>query len=313
VPALKGKAKEISHRLPLIIRYNVLSVETCPELLSHPGPNGHSALSGVGLYFWPSFFNHDPRPNVSRYAVGDVMWFVANQDVAAGAELCISYLEHDVLCETPRRRNSMLTLNFKEEGRVNGGVTLDGEFDGPDCPVVDTDVQNELMAMNPFERLEAIDELMQQAAGETLPEGERQDDNGHDQMDAHGEAWFQCDLQNLRILKAITLEAMSSSEKALPLWMEALDFTESKMPPNDEASIVMRVQVALCCMNLNREEEAREHARAALKRHSLMFGEGVRRFRRRYRQEFRLNLRPGSGNTHGKSMEEILWPYEGSE
>ena len=313
VPELKNKSKEISQRLPLIIRYNVLSIETCPELLSHPGPNGHHPLSGVGLYFWPSYFNHDARPNVSRYAVGDVMWFVANQDVPVGAELCISYLEHDVLCETPQRRNMMLTLDFQEEEDANH-VIEDNDNDGPDAPVVDSDVQNELMAMNVFERLEAIDELMQQAAGEALPEGERNNDgNEEDQMDAHGEAWFQCDLQNLRILKAITFEAMSSSEKALPLWLEAVEFTETKMPPNDEASIVMRVQAALCCWNLRREEEARNHARVALHRHSLMFGGGVRRFRRRYRQEFRLNLRPNSDSWNGKSMEELLWPYENNE
>jgi hypothetical protein len=113
VPALIGKSKEISKRLPLIIRYNVLSIETCPELLSHPGQNGHHPLSGVGLYYWPSFFNHDSRPNVSRYAVGDIMWFVANQDVMAGQELCISYLEQDILCENSYRRNCMLTLDFK--------------------------------------------------------------------------------------------------------------------------------------------------------------------------------------------------------
>ena len=113
VPALMGKSKEISKRLPLIIRYNVLSIETCPELLSHPGQNGHHPLSGVGLYYWPSFFNHDSGPNVSRYAVGDIMWFVANQDIMAGNELCISYLEQDILCENAHRRNCMLTLDFK--------------------------------------------------------------------------------------------------------------------------------------------------------------------------------------------------------
>ena len=113
IPALAGKSKEISKRLPLIIRYNVLSIETCPELLSHPGGNGHHPLSGVGLYYWPSFFNHDSRPNISRYAVGDIMWFVANQDIPAGSELCISYLEQDVLCENSYRRNCMLTLDFK--------------------------------------------------------------------------------------------------------------------------------------------------------------------------------------------------------
>jgi hypothetical protein len=320
VPELMGKAKEISQRLPLIIRYNVLSIETCPELLSHPGPNGHAPLSGVGLYHWPSFFNHDARPNVSRYAVGDIMWFVANQNIVMGQELCISYLEHDVLCESPYRRNLMLTLDFKEDEDANrvmmGGIVpnTDVNGDGPEAPVVDSDVQNELMGMNPFERLEAIDQLMQQAAGEALPEGERENDlDDGDDMDAHGEAWFQCDLQNLRILKAITLEAMGSSTKALPIWEECVAFTETQMPPNDETSIVMRVQAALCSLSLKLEAIAREHASIALQRHHLMFGGGVRRFRRRFRQEFRLNLRPASTDIKGQSMEEFLWPYNNND
>ena len=75
---------------------------------------GFSSLSGVGLYHWPSFFNHSPRPNVSRYAIGDVMFFVTNQDVAQGHELCISYIEHDVLCEGAKRRNAMLSMNFND-------------------------------------------------------------------------------------------------------------------------------------------------------------------------------------------------------
>ena len=83
--------------------------------------------------------------------------------------------------------------------------------EGPSYPVVDIDVQNELMTMNPFERLEAIDELIQQAVGEALPDSE--DIEGEDdRMDAHGSAWFECDLQNLRILKAITLESSGQSD-----------------------------------------------------------------------------------------------------
>jgi hypothetical protein len=316
VSTLMGKSKEISRRLPLIVRYNVLSIETCPELLSHPGPNGHAPLSGVGLFYWPSFFNHDARPNVSRYAVGNITWFVVNQNIAVGQELCISYVEHDVLCESPHRRNLMLTLDFKEDEDVNrtqrGGFIPSTKVhdDGPDSPVVDSDVQNELMAINPFERLEAIDQLMQQAAGEALPEGERGNDLGNDDdMDAHGEAWFQCDLQNLRILKAITLEAMGLSAKALPIWDECVAFTETRMPPNDETSIVMRVQAALCSLSLKLEGVARQHASIALHRHNLMFGGGVRRFRRRFRHEFRLNLRPESTEMKGQSMEDFLWPY----
>mmetsp|Transcript_8856 Transcript_8856/g.18528 ORF Transcript_8856/g.18528 Transcript_8856/m.18528 type:complete len:478 (+) Transcript_8856:73-1506(+) len=306
VPVLKGKSKEISERLPLIIRYNVLSIETCPELLSHPGPNGHHSLSGVGLYYWPSFFNHDSRPNVSRYAVGDIMWFVANKNIAAGQELCLSYLEQDVLCENSYRRNCMLTLDFKEDEDPDLVLAAENDDGGPSYPVVDDDVQNELMAMNPFERLEAIDELMQQAVGETLPTEECvvEDD---DRMDANGSAWFQCDLQNLRILKAITLEGSGQSEKALQMWEECVEFTDTKMPPNDENSIVMRVQAAMCAINLNKESLARNHAAIALQKHNLMFGGGVRRFRRRYRQDFRLNLRLNSGH---ESFEATLWPYE---
>ena len=185
-------------------------------------------------------------------------------------------------------------------------MTSEEDDQGPSYPVVDSDVQNELMGMNPFERLDAIDELIQQAVGESLGEEEV---DGEDQMDAQGSTWFECDLQNLRILKAITLEGLGQSEKALPIWEECVQFTETKMPPNDENSIAMRVQAALCSMNLDKEMEARHHAGVALQRHNLMFGGGVRRFRRRYRQEFRLNLRSNIGSEDNESFEELLWPY----
>jgi hypothetical protein len=305
VPQLKGKSMEISQRLPLIIRYNVLSIETCPEMLSYPGPQGHFPLSGAGLYFWPSFFNHDAKPNVSRYAVGDIMWFVANQDVPAGRELCISYLEHDVLCENSHRRNCMLTLDFKED--EDADHIINGGDDGPDTPVVDSDVQNELMGMNPLERLESIDQLLQQAAGEALPEEEIVAD-GEDRMDAHGTAWFECDLNNLRILKAISLDGLAQHRQALEIWEQCVQFSETKMPPNDEHSIVMRVQAAICSMHLKDENRARQHAAVALLRHNTMYGGGILRFRRRFRHDFRLNLRPDTGAGLGQSMEDILWP-----
>lgn len=300
IPALKGKSNEISKRLPLIIRYNVLSMETCPEMLSHPGPTGHSSLSGVGLYFLPSFFNHDSRPNASRYSVGDIMWFVANQDIPAGEEVCISYLEHDILCESAYRRNVMLTLDFKEEEDSTNAVT-----DGPGIPVVDSEVQNELMTMPPFERLENIDQLMKQAAGETLPDGEAIEDDG---MDAHGEAWFECDVQNLRILKAITLDSLGQSKEAIGLWEKCIEFVETKLPPNDESTVVMRVQAALCAWTIKEEQRARVHAAKALKVHNLIFGGGIHRFRRRFQKEFCLHLRQDSGADE-RSAEDILWPY----
>jgi hypothetical protein len=296
IPDLRGKSQEIARRLPLIIRYNVLSVETCPELLSYPGPTGHSSLAGVGLYHLPSFFNHDARPNISRYAVGDIMWFVANQDIPLGHELCISYLEHDVLCESAFRRNCMLSLDFKEkEGPNESNLSQDG----PNIPVVDIDVQMELMEMIPFQRLDAIEELLQQAAGQKAAS---EAEEGMD-TDAGRVAWFQCDIQNLRILKAITLESLGQSTQALNLWEESVRFAESSMPPYDESAIVMRVQAALCSWQINEEARAKEHASVALNFHNVMFGGGVARFRRRYMKEFYLNLRKEKD-----SVEKILWP-----
>lgn len=150
---------------------------------------------------------------------------------------------------------------------------------------------------------------MQQAVGKPLPNIKDVDvevEEDIDRVDTHGSTWFECDLQNLRILKAITLESSGQSEKALEVWEECVQFTESKMPPNDENSVVMRVQAAMCSMHLKKESLARHHASVALQRHNLLFGGGVRRFRRRYRQEFRLNLRP----SNGENSIQMLWPYE---
>jgi len=372
--------KEISKRLPLIIRYNILSVETCSELLSYPGPEGHANLSGVALYHQPSFFNHSRTPVVSRWAVGDVMCFVANQAVPAGHELCISYIEHDVLCEPALRRNALLAMDFvvtdndddQEETNENnnGGqdqqqqqqhptevVTAPQQEEGPELPVVDSHVQNELMSMDPFERLSAIDELMQQARGEKLPDGEEpaaaQDaemqgsqegsemgmaDDEFDQNNINIQqqqqqqqqlqpaAWFQCDVQNLRIIKAITLDGLGQTAEALQLWKEAVDFCIQKLPPADESLVVVAAQAALCSWHLaalanndasnsnnDYESEARRYAALALDTHHLLFGGGVARFRRRLDRDLKLPLRPsrdGSGDPqqHASAPADALWP-----
>jgi len=299
-PILPNCAKDIAKRLPLVVRYNVLSIETCPELLIHPGPDGHSTLSGAGIYYLPSYFNHDSKPNASRWAVGDIMWFVANQDIAKGEEICISYLEHDVLCESPARRTAMLDMDFSEEQES----TVEEDEDGPMFPVVDNEVQNELMTMDVMERMSAIQELMSQATGDLLPADELAD-AGEDDMDVGQPEWFQCDAHNLRIIKAITLEGMGQSKEALPIWEECVAFTEAKLPPNDESSIVMHVQAALCAQHAGNEVTARAHAAAALQTHNVVFGGGMTRFRRRYERELKMALRPSSDVVADVNA---LWP-----
>jgi hypothetical protein len=306
IPQLKDRAKEIARRLPLIIRYNILSVETCPEMLSYPGVGGHSSLSGVGLYHLPSFFNHSVRPNCSRWAVGDVMGIVTNQDIPNGDELCISYIEHDVLCESVFRRNGMLSMDF-DDGDQNdiAPATSFEEEEGPEFPVVDPEVQNELMEMDPFERLSAIEELMQQAVGAKLPDDSVGGQAG-DGMDATGATWFQCDVHNLRILKAITLDALGQTQKALELWEESVTFTETMLPPADESSVVMRVQAALCALYTGNDVRAKVHASVALQTHNVLFGGGVARFRRRFDRDLQLPLRPSKSGM--ESPANVLWP-----
>ena len=151
--------------------------------------------------------------------------------------------------------------------------------------------------------LENIELLMKQAAGEALPEGEGIEDD----MSARSELWFECDMQNLRILKAITLDFMGQSKQALEQWEQCVNFAETRLPPNDESAVVVRVQAALCAWTTKNEQRARHHAVAALHIHNLIFGGGVQRFHRRYRKEFCLNLRedkPGEG----KPIHEELWP-----
>ena len=319
-PQLKDVVPDIRRRLPLIVRYNVLSVETGPELLSHPSPDlGHASLGGVALYHKPSFFNHSARPNVARYAVGDVMWFVANQDISAGTEACISYIEHDILCESSYRRNGMLQMDFDDTaaGSGSGGDDDDddddeAEEDGPTMPVVDSEVQNELMAMDAFERLNSIQELLLQAQGGPTPnEGEEEEEEDDDDaMEPPDAGWFLCDFQNLLVLQAITLDGLGQTEEALHLWEECVEFAETQLPPLDESAIVVRVQAALCALHLGDNdhiEQAKEHANKALTMHDKLFGGGVARLRRRYQQDFQLPLRSGSGAT-GMAAVDVLWP-----
>jgi hypothetical protein len=345
--------KEISKRLPLILRYNILSVETCAELLSYPGPEGHATLAGVGLYCEPSFFNHSPRPNVSRWCVGDVMGFTTNQAVTAGTELCISYLEHDVLCEPAWRRNRMLAMDFvdvdisnDDDGHLPHATKLEEGMApgnaGPDMPVVDSDVQNELMAMDPFARLLAIDELLAQAMGVKQPSDAVT--NNEESMEHHDSTssttmetastmpltvdgtlqgdggagndvtpWFQCDVHNLRILKAITLDGLGQTSQALALWEESVRFVEERLPPLDESSIVLRVQAALCAWQVAGgmvTDAARQHATMACQTHAMLFGGGgTARFRRRLWRDMQLPLRPTlQSATPNSSAVDELWP-----
>ena len=186
------------------------------------------------------------------------------------------------------------------------------EEDGPEMPVVDTDVQNELMSMDPLDRLSSIDELLQQAQGEKLPEGEqplgRNNESSNMDVTPASSGWFQCDVHNLRILRAITLEGLGQSHKALEVWEQAVAFCEDKLLPADESLVVVRIQAALCALQAGERERARQHAQAALQTHQLLFGGGVQWFRRRCRGDLELPLRPVPAVASAGQPVDVLWP-----
>uniref|UniRef100_A0A0G4HPX9 SET domain-containing protein n=1 Tax=Chromera velia CCMP2878 TaxID=1169474 RepID=A0A0G4HPX9_9ALVE len=112
-----------------------------PEQLSHAEQVGDSAGEGegVGLFDFPSLFNHSCQPNVNRYFMGlrrelsdkfgirrgeedgeeadgprePLAIFVACRDISAGEELCISYIESEVLCEDRTNRGEALQEGAK--------------------------------------------------------------------------------------------------------------------------------------------------------------------------------------------------------
>jgi len=299
---------EISTRLPLIIRYNVLSIETCSELFVYPDVSngGMSNLAGTGLYGPEiSYFNHSCTPNVSRYCIGDVMFFVTNRDVKEGDELCFSYIEHEFLGESADKRTALLDMDFElqdddgddEEERPSKKQKKEDdnmEEEESIChPVIDSEMQSELMATPPNQRLEHINELLSEKV-DPLQE-------------------FKSDRYQLHILKAITLEQLGRSNKhrgdkklglenALDEWVKAIGFATKTFPPLDETTISLHVQAALCAsvnshgdwqklamrtkgLRVGDFARARHHTNKAIEMHDALFGGGTYRFKKRYLED----------------------------
>ena len=303
----KDVIEEIRQRLPFIVRYNCLSVETAPELFVYPdqAKGGHISLSATALYNEPSYFNHSHKPNVSRWSIGDIMFFVTNQDVKVDTELCISYIESELLCENSKRRSSLLEMDFEDlEEEIKGeNESVDGkedDDDGMEGPVINLDVQDELMNMHPLDRLNEINRFLLQTTGDCDP-----DDMDDDESDI---VWFQCDGHRLRTLLALTFESLSQPSKALEQWKKCIEYVEKNLPPGDEAGIVIYVQAALCALCLSQESVARNYAAIALSNHNLIFGGGVKLFQRRYANEMELQLRSSKNALFGQAALDALWP-----
>ena len=77
-------------RIKRVVRANSLGIYTNPEQLCHP--EHFTTLGGVALYHQSSLFNHNCRPNTTRFNVGTISVFRTNRLVRKGEELCISYI-----------------------------------------------------------------------------------------------------------------------------------------------------------------------------------------------------------------------------
>jgi len=230
------------------------------------------------------------------------MFFVTNQDVKAGRELCISYIESELLCESARIRSNLLEMDFEDVDDNDGSG--EGENDETDGPVISLDVQDELLDMYPLDRLDEINRLIRQSRGDSNEEDIDMD------VDEEEEDifWFQCDTYRLEILLALTYESLGQSSKALKEWKKCIEFAEKKLPPADEGSIPLYVQAALCAASIGQESAAKHYADIALKNHDLIFGGGVNFFRKRYSEEMELELRSSSKALLGQAALDALWP-----
>lgn len=300
-----------------------------------------------------------------RYAIGDVMFFVANRDITKGDELCFSYIEHELLCESAERRTALLDMDFQEYEDDDKDGHNDDDDDDDECrrnragngkngnhtrnkrskfkarnnnenenqitfPLIDTDLQTELMSTPPLERLELLQELLDVSTASAT------DSN----MESPIDDYYQCDKHQLRILRAITLDTLGRSAEALQDWEKCVEFAVEKFPPVDETTIALRVQLALCARSLvgeklsvkmeqakkskkrkknqekgdcgvmdadvDVEKIARENAKEALRMHDLLFGGGRKRFLKRYEKEFLVKMRLRSDEELKKDIEALF-------
>ena len=286
---------ELRLRLPLIVRYNCLSVETASELFVHPNQEGggHVTLSGTGLYYHPSYFNHSHEPNVARYSIGDVMFFVTNRGIKSGEELCISYIESEHLCENSQVRTNLLDMDFEENSAhddVNGAEAI--------YPVIDLDMQDELMSIHPIERLGEIKQLLKQATSDTVT----LDDEGEELR------WFKSDAHQLRIILALTFDSIGQHSNALKEWEQAIAFAQESLPPCDESTVALYVQGALCAQAAGQWSTVKKYSKLAMETHDLLFGGDAQFFRQRYAKEVELKLRPPSKKVlSGSAALDLLW------
>lgn len=218
------------------------------------------------------------------------MFFVSNRNISSGEELCFSYIEHELLCESEEKRTAILDMDFKdyddnnEETANKKQKVATKKSKIRTGPMIDAMVQNEIMSMPAHVRLNDIHDLLNN------PEPEQ----------------FQCDKYTLHSLYAITLDQLGRSSKALPEWQACIEFAEKNFPSIDENTMNLHVQAALCAKFALKMDIAKIHAKKAVEMHDKLWGGGRDRFLKRYKDDFCKPLRPISKKHMTLDVQELF-------
>lgn len=279
-------------RLKRVVRANSLGIYTNSEQLCYP--DQFLQLSGVGLYLNGSLFNHDCRPNTTRFNVGAIAVFRTNRLVRKGQELCISYIESDILCEPASLRNLELggrDFRVRDPGDSDDEEEDDeaDEMEEPEEPEepelyrkIDEEAQEALLELDPPARLENIALLLKDR--ETA------------------ESFIRADRKELSLLQAVACTQLGYFSTALEHWEECIAFASVHCPPHDECLVCYSVHAAIVALASDQSEIAAAHMRAAAKTHAVAFGGGAIFFRARYSKEV---------DIFGRGNERKLWQMIG--
>jgi len=288
VADLSNSAKE---RLHCVLRLNCMGFYTNSEQLCHS--QEYAALTVTGLFLLASGFNHSCQPSITRFSIGDVTAFVTNRPVAAGEELCISYIESELLCAPTSMRCQSINRDFVCSCVACTEAPAAAETKSASQRQflhVDAQVQANFALLDPEERAEQVAAALR---------GDLGDEDGEDREEV---IVLGKDAQELRVIQALACMELKSFAEALLLWRQLAAFSCHHCMPFDEALCVYALFAALCsleeesqCVSLEnygaasstsqKHLDASEYVGLALSVHRAAFGLPSPMFSWRYRKE----------------------------
>uniref|UniRef100_A0A7S4Q0H3 SET domain-containing protein n=1 Tax=Alexandrium monilatum TaxID=311494 RepID=A0A7S4Q0H3_9DINO len=297
----------LGERMEAVARLNGLGYHTNGEQLCYT--EDFQWLTGTALCLVGSAFNHSCAPNVARFAIGDVLIFRTIRRICAGEELFISYIESETLSEHRSLRRQALDRDFTcmcskcsaEDQSSDTEPTDDEQYF-----FVDAELQAELAAMQPNQRIEICRSLL---AGKLPAEfGCEEDEDGFASKTAV--RLLLKDAQELRAVLGLALTQIGCYADAWHTWVDAARSAAANYPPYDEALYVYALHAALCAANAGAQAVtwAGRHLRAAVELFWGSFGAdgSLDLFRRRCAKEIDLALKLTPGREARERQEELL-------